>query len=418
MAQLKDTTISGSLRVTDNIYSIINQFKILQAPTESNGSTYGAGTNGQILLSNGTSVYWGNISNLTGTLGVAHGGTGATSFTANSVIMSGSSTTDALTTRAIYNRTTAGNIEWTNASSDGLYLLTKNALAYWNGAYSGSSSNLTTLGASVTAKNSFTVNNVNGSATIIAASNNTTPVIKAVDSGITNTDAHIAITICNTSGRMGLWTSGYYTAADRSSFTGDGQWVIYRDVNGKVVIPSMTSTTGVVQIASGGTGSSSVTGAKASLGLGSSEQNFQVANYTGNDQHWGIRAIVVNNNNQYAGRRNALILTDSGLLAYSSLPSDTSINNTIWALYATAEGQIRFRVYTPPTDIDTNSATERLFVKFAHAPYNVGTIGSSTQPIYMTQTGELAACNFKIIYNASTPTGTISEGTIWLQPIS
>jgi hypothetical protein len=36
---------------------------------------------------------------------VAHGGTGATSFTANSVIMSGSSTTAALTTRAVTNNT-------------------------------------------------------------------------------------------------------------------------------------------------------------------------------------------------------------------------------------------------------------------------------------------------------------------------
>lgn len=273
----------------------------------------------------------------------------------------------------------------------------------------------------ITAADSFTVNNTDAGAVIAAKSVSTTPIIKAVDSGITNTDAHIGITIGNTSGRMGLWTSGYYTAADRSSFTGDGQWMIYRDVNGKVVIPSMTSTTGVVQIASGGTGSSSVTGAKANLGLGMAEQNFQVVNNSGDEQHWGLRAVVQNNSagtKHYVGRQNSLILTDTGLLAYSSLPSDANINNTIWALYATAAGQIRFRVYTPPTDVNTNSATELLFVKFAHAPYNVGTIGSSTQPIYMTQTGELAACNFKIIYNASTPTGTISEGTIWLQPIS
>lgn len=40
-----------------------------------------------------------------GTLGVARGGTGAASFTANSVIMSGSSTTAALTTRGVTNNT-------------------------------------------------------------------------------------------------------------------------------------------------------------------------------------------------------------------------------------------------------------------------------------------------------------------------
>lgn len=42
-----------------------------------------------------------------GTLGVARGGTGAASFTANSVVMSGSSTTAALTTRAVTNNTAA-----------------------------------------------------------------------------------------------------------------------------------------------------------------------------------------------------------------------------------------------------------------------------------------------------------------------
>lgn len=50
-----------------------------------------------------TSINASNISS--GTLAVARGGTGATSFTANSLIISGSSTTAALTTRAITNNT-------------------------------------------------------------------------------------------------------------------------------------------------------------------------------------------------------------------------------------------------------------------------------------------------------------------------
>ena len=274
----------------------------------------------------------------------------------------------------------------------------------------------------INAADSFTVNNTDAGAVIAAKSVSITPIIKAVDSGITNTDAHIAITIGNTSGRMGLWTSGYYTAADRSSFSGDGQWLIYRDVNGKVVIPSMTSTTGVVQIASGGTGSSSVTGAKANLGLGSAAQNFQVVNNSGIDHHWGIRAIVQNNaagTKHYVGRQNSLILMDTGLLAYSSWPDDTSINNVIWSLGLTNSNRLNYVAYNHPTQVDTASATERMNVTIAHGPNNnTGAVGSSTQPIYMTQLGELAACDFKIIYNASTPTGTINEGTIWLQPIS
>lgn len=58
MASLKDTVVSGSLRATDTIYSTTNQFQILRIPTSSGGTAYGVGTNGQILKSNGSSVYW------------------------------------------------------------------------------------------------------------------------------------------------------------------------------------------------------------------------------------------------------------------------------------------------------------------------------------------------------------------------
>ena len=41
------------------------KIKQIQAPTASNGSTYGLGTSGQVLKSNGTSVYWANDNNTT-----------------------------------------------------------------------------------------------------------------------------------------------------------------------------------------------------------------------------------------------------------------------------------------------------------------------------------------------------------------
>lgn len=78
----------------------------------------------------------GTAGNVTGTVTVGHGGTGATSFTANSVIMSGSSTTAALTTRSVTNNTSASAI---TASTN---IITANTLAYWNGAYSGTTSRL------------------------------------------------------------------------------------------------------------------------------------------------------------------------------------------------------------------------------------------------------------------------------------
>lgn len=59
MAQLKDTVVSGNLRVTDSTITDTMQTKIIKAPTSSGGTTYGPGSNGQVLKSNGTSTYWG-----------------------------------------------------------------------------------------------------------------------------------------------------------------------------------------------------------------------------------------------------------------------------------------------------------------------------------------------------------------------
>lgn len=57
-----------------------------------------------------TTQQWNIYGNLANTLPVAQGGTGSTSFTANSIIISGSTTTSALTTRAITNNTSAAAI--------------------------------------------------------------------------------------------------------------------------------------------------------------------------------------------------------------------------------------------------------------------------------------------------------------------
>ena len=72
MALLKDTTVSGNLRVTDSAITDSVQTKIINAPTASNGTTYGPGSNGQVLKSNGTSVYWASDANsVTGVKGNA-----------------------------------------------------------------------------------------------------------------------------------------------------------------------------------------------------------------------------------------------------------------------------------------------------------------------------------------------------------
>ncbi len=65
MAQLKDSVIMGNLRVTNQVLSSELQTRTINAPTESNGTTYGAGTSGQVLKSNGSSAYWGTDSTVT-----------------------------------------------------------------------------------------------------------------------------------------------------------------------------------------------------------------------------------------------------------------------------------------------------------------------------------------------------------------
>lgn len=63
MAELKDSTISGSVTATESILSNGIQTRVINAPTSSGGTTLGPGSNGQVLKSNGSSVYWGADNN-------------------------------------------------------------------------------------------------------------------------------------------------------------------------------------------------------------------------------------------------------------------------------------------------------------------------------------------------------------------
>ncbi len=93
----------------------------LQTVATASGAFYAEATNGKPKF---------------GTLPVAQGGTGATSFTANSVVISGSSTTSALTTRAITNNTT--NTSITNNNTN---IPTMNTIYYGLATINGASQN-------------------------------------------------------------------------------------------------------------------------------------------------------------------------------------------------------------------------------------------------------------------------------------
>lgn len=140
MAQLKDTVVAGDLSVTGTIYGDVplndltdaDDLKAIEALTGTSGILTKTAANTWSLSSGATpaSHAHGNITNAgaigtaankgvytttngvltAGTIPVAAGGTGAASFTANSIIVSGSSTTAALTTRAITNITAKGDL--------------------------------------------------------------------------------------------------------------------------------------------------------------------------------------------------------------------------------------------------------------------------------------------------------------------
>ena len=85
----------------------------INAPTTSNGTTYGVGTDGQVLRSNGTSNYWASL------------GTAAD--------------------KDVINNTSIGALGWNSGgatNANNLRILNVNTLAYWNGAYSSTTSNL------------------------------------------------------------------------------------------------------------------------------------------------------------------------------------------------------------------------------------------------------------------------------------
>lgn len=61
MAQLKDLIVNGASQLIGDVYTSQIQISKLNALTASNSTTYSGGSAGQILMSNGTNTYWGNI---------------------------------------------------------------------------------------------------------------------------------------------------------------------------------------------------------------------------------------------------------------------------------------------------------------------------------------------------------------------
>lgn len=59
MAQLKDLIVTGASQLIGDAYTSQIQISKLNALTDASATTYGPGTSGQVLMSNGTNTYWG-----------------------------------------------------------------------------------------------------------------------------------------------------------------------------------------------------------------------------------------------------------------------------------------------------------------------------------------------------------------------
>lgn len=108
MAQLKDLIVNGASRLIGD--ATVNKITItsINAPTSAGGSTYGLGTSGYVLKTNGASVYWATDNNSGGTVTKVTAGTGLSisatpggNFTTTGTINHTNSVT-AQTTQALY----------------------------------------------------------------------------------------------------------------------------------------------------------------------------------------------------------------------------------------------------------------------------------------------------------------------------
>ena len=88
MAILKESVVAGNIRVVDSVLANTIQTRTLNVPASSGSTTFGPGSNGQVLKSNGTTVYWASDNNsVTGVKGNSEGSyrTGQVNLTAANV---------------------------------------------------------------------------------------------------------------------------------------------------------------------------------------------------------------------------------------------------------------------------------------------------------------------------------------------
>ena len=126
---LSGGTVSGDVTFKD---SKVVQLNTLKVPTAAGGSTYGAGTSGQVLKTNGTTVYWGNDNNTVythpTTSGNKHIPSGGSSgqilrWSADGTAVWGSDSDTHYESKTVVNNSTASTANTTTALANGMVYL-------------------------------------------------------------------------------------------------------------------------------------------------------------------------------------------------------------------------------------------------------------------------------------------------------
>jgi len=294
MASLKDTVVSGSLRATDTIYSTTNQFQILHIPTSSNGTTYGPGTSGQVLKSNGTSVYWASDNNTD-----SHVAQGAAITTAGAfpILLANSTSTNAVTATVnktstlTYNPNTKSLV--TGGTVDGYTLAAASAKGVTdnttNTDVTSSDTNLIT-GRTLyyqLAKKGYTTNTGTVTSVQVQATSPVTSSTSTAQTGTLNTTIALANNYGDTKNPYASKTKNTVLAAGatedsapsfRALVAADipnlSASKITSDTFDAARIPTLSitdKTSGTLTVDRGGTGATSATGARNNLGLGNAQ---------------------------------------------------------------------------------------------------------------------------------------------------